>query len=220
MSARVPPTAIALAGVKLDQLRASPLYAKLPAAATAFLEPFREARSLLVATTGAEVLTIAGGSVRGATRAAPDPALAGAPALIAAANVPHARAAILGAAETVAADHPIWLAVRGAIPLPLEGNLANLNNLVRLTHYLTVSARLSDAAGQGVELELTAQCPSPGAATEFERRLRAMLSLAAAANARQPAIAAMLASLQLRREQQTVRATLRAAPDTLGKLLF
>src|SRR4029077_12718084 len=81
MSSYVPPSAIALAGVQLDQLRASPLRAKLPAVAAAFLEPFRDAHSLLVVSTGGELLTIARGNMPGAIRVAPDLALAGSPAL-------------------------------------------------------------------------------------------------------------------------------------------
>ncbi len=211
----MPASAIAIAGVNLDQLRASPLYAKLPPAASAFLEPFRGAHSLLIAYTGAELLTIARGVVTGATQAAPDLALLGSPGLIAAASAPHPAPAILAAAETVAAGHPIWIAVRGGAPLPLEGNLANANNLVTLAESVTLSLALRDA----VDLELTARCPSPAAAAEFERRLRALLSLAAAANARQSEIAALLRSVQLRRDEGTVHAALSAPPEALARLL-
>jgi hypothetical protein len=215
MSSRVPPAAIALAGVQLDRFRASELYAKLPAAATKFLEPFRDAHSLFIVSTGDELLTIARGSMPGATQVAHDVALAGSPALVAAATAPHAPAAILGAAGTVARDHPVWIAVRGGKLLPLQGNLANVNNLVPITEYVTLAARFRDT----VDLELTARCPSPGAALQFEQRLRALLSLTAAANARQPAVADMLHSVQLRRDLETVRATLSAAPDALARLL-
>jgi hypothetical protein len=211
----VPPSAIALAGVDLDQLRASSLYPKLPAAATTFLEPFRGAHSLLVASSGVELLTVARGVVPGATQPAPGLALLGSPALIAEATAPHAIAAILTPAETVAAGNPIWIAVRGGAPLPLEGNLANANNLVRVADFLTLSVRLRDV----LDLELTARCPSPEAAIQFEQRLRALVSLAAAANVRQPEIAGLLRGLQLRRDDRTVRATLSAAPDALAKLL-
>lgn len=211
----MPASAIALAGVNLDQLRGSPLYAKLPPAANAFLEPFRAAHSFLIAFTGAELLTIAHGTVPGATQAAPDLAILGSPALIAAATAPHAPSAILAAAGTVAARHPIWIAVRGGAPLPLQGNLANANNLVSLAESLTVGLALRDV----VDLELTARCPSSAAAAEFERRLRALVSLTIAANARQPELAALLRSVQLRRDESTVHATLSAPPDALGKLL-
>src|ERR1035437_837356 len=47
LSARVPAATVALAGVDLDRLRTSPLYAKLPPAAQAFLEPFGHAHHVL-----------------------------------------------------------------------------------------------------------------------------------------------------------------------------
>lgn len=215
LAARVPPSALALAGVNLAQLRASPLYAKIPPAALTYLEPFRGASSLLIAASGADLLTIARGVVPGATQLAPDLALLGSPASIAAATALHPPAAILSAAETVAAGHPIWIAIRGGKPLPLAGNLSNLNNLVTLAEYLTLSVRLRDT----VDLELTAQCPTPAAAIQFEQRLRALVSLAAAANARQPEISGLLRSLQLRREDRTVHAALSAPPAALEKLL-
>src|SRR5664280_3763702 len=125
LSARVPAATVALAGVDLDRLRASPLYAKLPAGALGFLAPFGHARYVLIASTGVELLTIARGVVPGARQVAPDVALSGAPGLIAAATAAHAPAGILAAAGSVAAAGPIWMAVRGGVLLPLEGNLAN-----------------------------------------------------------------------------------------------
>src|ERR1035438_10797749 len=80
LSGRVPPATVALAGVDLDRLRASALYAKLPAGALGFLAPFGRARYVLIASTGVELLTIARGAVAGATPVAPGLALSGAPA--------------------------------------------------------------------------------------------------------------------------------------------
>ena len=158
-----------------------------------------------------ELLAIARGAVPGATQTPAGIALLGSPAMIAAGTARHAPAAILPPAETVAAGPPIWLAVRGGAPLPLSGNLANANNLVRLADYLTLSVRLRDT----VDFELNARCLSPDTAIQFEQRLRALISLAGAANRHSPEA---FASLQLRREGATVRATLSAAPDALGRL--
>ena len=163
LSARVPAATVALAGVDLDRLRASPLYAKLPAGALGFLAPFGHARYVLIASTGVELLTIARGAVPGARQVAPDVALSGAPGLMA-------------AAESAAAGRPIWMAVRGGILLPLEGNLANVNNLLRGTEYVTLAVQ----PGDPVELELVARCPTPDAALRFEQSFRAMVSLARA----------------------------------------
>src|ERR1039458_6363088 len=108
LSARVPVATVALAGVDLGRLRASPLYAMLPPAALAFLAPFAHAHRVLIASTGVELLTIARGVVSGATQIAPDVALSGAPSLVAAAIGAHPPSSILVPAESVAAG-PVWI---------------------------------------------------------------------------------------------------------------
>src|SRR5260370_23409577 len=165
LSARVPAATVALAGADLDRLRTSPLYAKLPPSALAFLRPFTHAHQVLIASTGVELLAIARGVVPGATQIAPDLALSGAPNLIAAATAAHPPASILAPAESVAPNSPLWLAVRGGTALPLEGNLANVNNLLRDTRYVTLAVQPGDPA----ELDLVAQCPTPSAAPPFEQ---------------------------------------------------
>src|SRR5450759_5406927 len=59
LSARVPMATVALAGVDLDRLRASPLYARLSPAALPLLTPFAHAHRVLIASNGVELLTIA-----------------------------------------------------------------------------------------------------------------------------------------------------------------
>jgi hypothetical protein len=216
LSARVPAATVALAGVDLDRLRASPLYARLPPAALAYLAPFAHAHRVLIASTGVELLIIANGVVPGATQLAPDLALSGAPDLIAAASAAHPPAGILALAESVAAARPIWIAVRGGVALPLEGNLANINKLLRGAEYVTVALDPGDPA----DLRLVARCPTPEAALQFEQSFRAMVSLAAATNARQPAIAAMLQSIRVVREERVVRVSLSAPLDALVKLVL
>jgi len=216
LSARVPAATVALAGVDLDRLRASPLYAKLPPGALAFLAPFGRARRVLIASTGVELLAIARGAVPGATQIAPDVALSGAPGLIAASTAAHPPAGILGIAESVAAARPIWIAVRGGAALPLEGNLANVNNLLRDAELVTLAVQPGDPA----ELELIARCPTPDAALRFEQSFRAMVSLAIATTSRQPATAAVLASIRIAREERVVHVSLSAPLDALVKLLF
>jgi len=191
LSSRVPPATIALAFADLDQLRVA--FPKLPAN----LEPFRDAHAILVASTGAELLTI--------TRRR-EIALLGAPALIDAANAPHPPAPILAIAEP-AAHHPIWVAIRGGTPLPLTGNLANANNLITLAESLTLTADVHDA----VSLELTALYHTPAAALQFEQRLRALLSLTAAASHMPPA--------EVRRDDRTVTARMSAPLASIQLLL-
>ena len=216
LSARVPAATVALAGVDLDRLRASPLYARLPPAAQAFLQPFAHAHRVLIASTGVELLTIARGVVPGATQIAPDVALAGAPGLISAATAAHPPAGILAPAESVAAGSPIWIAVRGGVTLPLEGNLANVNNLLSGTEYVTLVVE----PGDPTQLELVARCPTPEAALRFEQSFRAVVSLAASTNARQAATAGLLESIRIGREERVVHVSLSAPLDALAKLLF
>jgi hypothetical protein len=215
LSARVPTAAIALAGIDLDRLRASPLHAKLPTAAIAFLEPFRKAHYILIASTGVELLTIARGVVPGATQIAPDLALNGADNLIAAAIAAHPPANILPRAESVASISPIWVAVRGGVALPLQGNWSNVNNLLRDTEYVTLAV----LPGNPAELELTAHCPTAETALRFEQSFRAMISLAAATSARQPSTSGVLQSIRIRRDDRVVHVALSTPLDTLNNLL-
>jgi hypothetical protein len=216
LSARVPAATVALAGVDLDRLRTSPLYAKLPPGALAFLAPFGHAHRVLIASTGVELLTIARGTVAGATQIAPDVALSGAPGLIASATAAHPPAGILGVAESVAAARPIWIAVRGGVALPLEGNLANVNNLLRDAEFVTFAVQSGDPA----ELELAARCPTPDAALRFEQSFRALVSLGIATTSRQPATAGVLASIRIARQDRVVHVSLSAPLDALIKLVF
>jgi hypothetical protein len=216
LSARVPAATEALAGVDLDRLRTSPLYAKLPPAARAFLEPFGHAHYVLIASTGVELLTIARGVVPGATQIASDLALSGAGNLIAAATSAHPPAGILAPAESVAAARPVWIAVRGGVALPLEGNLANANNLLRGTEYVTLALQ----PGDPMQLQLVALCTTPETALRFERSFRALVSLAIASNARQPTIAGALESIRIAREERVVNVSLSAPLDALARLLF
>ncbi len=215
LSARVPVATVALAGVDLDRLRASPLYAKLPPAALAYFAPFAHTHRVLIASTGVELLTIAHGVVPGATQIAPDIALSGAPNLVAAASAAHSPPGILAPAQSAAA-RPVWIAVRGGVALPLEGNLANLNNLLRGTEFVTLALNPGDPA----DLRLVARCPTPEAALRFEQSFRAMVSLAAATNTHQPALAGALQSIRIVREERVVRVSLSTPLDALVKLVF
>src|SRR5450756_1779697 len=160
----------------------------------AAIDPALSARvpAATVAPTGVDLLTIARGVVPGATQIAPDLALSGAPHLISAATSAHPPVGILAPAESVAAGSPIWIAVRGGVALPLQGNLANANNLLRGTEYVTLAVQ----PGDPTQFELVARCPTPEAALRFEQSFRSMVSLVAATNARQAATAGMLQPIQ------------------------
>src|SRR5947208_509115 len=78
----------------------------------------------------------------------------------------------------------------------------------------TLSAQLHDA----VDVALTAQCPTPENARRFEESLRAIVTLAAAASARQPDIATVLQAIRIHRDDRTVHAKVIATPEALAKL--
>src|ERR1019366_2595663 len=93
MAASIPADTLILAGVNLDGLRASPLYPKLPPAARALAEPLGDARYLLLASNGKDIVAIAHGRFReappGAALAAPGLAVSGSPDSVRAAIAQH-----------------------------------------------------------------------------------------------------------------------------------
>ena len=213
MAALIPADTLILAGLNLDDLRASPLYPKLPPAARALTEPFRDAAYLLVASNGKDIAAIARGRFReappGATLAAPSLAVAGHK------NGRDGAPDLLARAASLAGGKQIWIVARGGVPLPVAGNAANLNRLLRNTEYAAMAARV----GSGIEIEATAVGRTAEAGREFEENLRAILTLTAAANARQPDLVALIHSIQISREDRTVRASFSGGADAADRLL-
>jgi hypothetical protein len=106
-------------------------------------------------------------------------------------------------AEALAAEYPAWAVIRGGARLPLQGNLANLNNLLVDPDLVTAGIR----GGDGYAVELNARCPSEDRARRFEGSLRAVLLLLQAAPA-----------AQVNREGNTVRASMTVPAELLGKI--
>jgi len=219
----VPASALMVAGARLDTLRASPFYSRLPGAARSFLEPMRDASVLLAAFDGSGILLVEQGHFRetppGATQAGPDLVLSGSPALVDAAQAQrrggrHTDSALVAQAEGAASGHALWIAARGRVDLPLTGDLANLTRLLRQADFATLGLRLDPSPG----VDFTAQCTSPEAARHLEETLRAFLSLTAAGVARQAALAAMLRGAEVKSDATSVRATLTAPPEVLPQL--
>lgn len=223
MSSCVPAGATILGGVDLARLRSSPLYGKLPPAAAALLETEREARYLMIASDGKNLLTIARGPFRrtpaGATLLAGGVAIAGTPEWMEAAAAQHksgkpgAPALVSGAADVAGAA--VWISALGGRTLPLSGNAANLNRLLRNADRATISLRLDSP----IELALTVLGRTADAAREVEDTLRATITLAAASEAGHPDLAALLRSIRLSGADRTVRASLSATPEEVQKLL-
>ncbi len=219
MAARVPAGTIALAGLNLDQLRASPLYAQLPRAMVALVEPFRGARSLLAAFSGKDLLVIASGAFveapAGTTLVAPGLALAGSSESVRAAEAGHKAPELLAQAESVAPGNQIWIVTSGDVTLPLTGNAANVNRMLRNMEFAAVTVRAPSA----VEFAIAARGRTPDAARRFEETLRAALTMAAVAEAKQSDLAAIFRSIQVSREDRTVHAALSTGTAQARKLL-
>ena len=223
MAAYIPADTLLLAGLNLDEVRASPLYPKLPPAARALAEPLRDAGYLLLASNGKDIAAIARGRFReappGATLAAHGLAVSGSPDSIRAAIAQHKTGRIgapdlLARAASVADGKQMWMVARGGTPLPVAGNAANLNRLLRDTEYAAIALRI----GSGIEIEATAMGRTAEAGREFEENLRAILSLTAAANAHQPDLVALIRSIQIRRDDATVRVSFSGGPDSVANL--
>jgi len=223
MASCVPADTVILGGVDCQRLRASPVYQNLPAAATAPLEPLRPATYLLLASNGKDYLAIGRGpfgqAPPGATLLAPDLAAAGSPDAVRAATAQRRRGVagtpLLGLAEHLASGREIWIVAMGNATLPVSGNAQNLNRLLHQTEYATVAVHVTD----GIQAQATGLCGTAEAARRLEEELRAMASVATAAEARQPGIAAQLRAIQVSREGRTVRVDLRADAAGVEQLL-
>jgi hypothetical protein len=219
----VPPDAGLIAGVDLGALRASPLYSKLPSAATTFAAQIGGVSTAVVSYNGKELLVAARGRFQtpppGVTMLAPDLALLGSPQETAVAAAQYkaggiGAAALLEQAEPVAAGAQLWIAARGGASLPLTGNAANLAGVLRRASFVTVTAR----TGTGLALELRATAPDAGAARAIEETLRADFTLGAAGESKREDVAATLRSAQVTRAGREVRVSLTVSNEVAGRL--
>jgi hypothetical protein len=224
MASSIPADTLMLAGVNLDDLRASPLYPKFPPAVLALAEPLHDAGYLLLASNGNGLLSIARGRFRqappGAALVAPGLAVAGSPDSVRAALAQHKTGRVgapdlLARAASLANGKQIWMVARGGVPLPVTGNAANLNQLLRDTEYAAIAARIDSR----IEIEVTAVGRTADAAREFEENLRAILTLTAAASAGQPDFVELIHSIRISREDRTVRVAVSGGPDAADRIL-
>lgn len=214
-------TAVATAGLDLDRLRASPLYPKLTPVVGMAIEPLRNASQLLVTWDGKSFVFVARGKFReapaGATLIDSTLAISGEAEAVRSAIAQHKTGTtgapdLLGHAAAVAGSGEIWAAVRGRVTLPLTGNAANLNRLLRLVDYATFMAKL----GSRIDLDLTGASRTADEGQRLEETLRAIVSLAGAAS---PRLEPVLRSVQVRREGPIVHVTLSTDADAVGKAM-
>jgi hypothetical protein len=220
LAACIPPDTLALAGVNLEQFRASAVYQKLPPSTAAFLQPLRDASYLLLAYNGKDVLAVARGSFReppaGAVLLAKDLAVSGTPEAIRAATAQHKTDRtgapwLLGHAPTAG---QIWLVARGGVAFPLTGDAANLNRFLSFTEYASVAIRLDS----GVRIDVLGAGRTAESAQHLEETSRAFFTLAAAGAQRNDPLAGLLHSIQVQRDALTVRASISASPDQIASL--
>lgn len=216
----IPPGTVVLAGVDLDRLRPTPLFATIAPAVSSL----REASNLLIASSGQDLLFLARGNFTaapaGATLMSKGLAAMGTPDTVRAAIAQYRTGTsgsprLVELASSIPPGRQMWLVAQGGITLPLTGNAANLNRILHLTESITLSAQV-DAA---VRLDATGQCPSPEGARQLEESLRAILTLAGVAARRQPDLAQTLQAIEIRRDDRTVRAGLSTTPENAAKLI-
>jgi hypothetical protein len=175
LAAQVPTDATAVAGFRPGELGS-------------VAAPFGDARYVLASARGVEVSTTilaADGSVTGSAEA-------------------RAVSPLLAEAEPLAQRYPAWAVIRGGTKLPLQGNLANLNNLLVDADLVTVGVQ----GGDSYPVELTARCPSEDRARRFEGSLRAMLLLLNVGSA-----------AQVKRDGTQVQASMNVPANVIGKLV-
>jgi hypothetical protein len=171
LTAYIPEGSAAVAFADLARLRATPLYARLPVP-----DALHDASEVMVVYDGKDWAIAARGDFRqppaGATNIAPGIAAMGAPEMVRAMGArPRAGQDLLAHAPTGA---PVWLVARGNVSLPLTGNLANLNRLLRQAEYTSIAMR----PGAQIEIDATALCATPERARHLEENIRALASLA------------------------------------------
>ncbi|MGP8245926.1 MAG: hypothetical protein ACLQVN_15575 [Bryobacteraceae bacterium] len=220
LEAAIPADAAIVAGANLDQLRGTPLWRAAP---PPLVESLGQGSRVLAASARNEWLVLERGNLSrtpaGGRWLAPGVAAAGSGRLVAeaAGRWRSARAAgpLIEFAAAHAAGSALWIAARGGVDLPLSGNYANLNRLLSDVEYACLSVRV----GGGCRLQLTAESRGEAAAQRFEQTLRAMLSLAAMAEARHPQLAGAWNGAVVRREGRKIDAELSGSMETVANLL-
>jgi hypothetical protein len=165
LAACIPANAAAVAGLDIARLRNTALAEKLPV---------RDAAYALGATDGKDWLVVARGQLLGGTAIAPGITAIGPDPMVQAAAAQH-RTGTTGAPDLIAraAAKPIWLVARGAMTLPVAGNLANINRLLHQTEYMTVAASVAER----IDVDAAGACRTAAQAKQLEENVRALASL-------------------------------------------
>jgi hypothetical protein len=233
----IPPDAVALAGVHMDQVRATPLYRmlaernRLPRFGQ--FDPSGDIHELLLSSDGKNVLAIARGDFapqnqnEAITLIGKNIALAGSAMAVRAAIEQH-KSGVRGAprdlitrADALPAGAQIWAVVAGwpgATPNQLRemGNLGNLDRVLRLVE----GASLTVALRAGVHAALTGDSRTEADAKTLADSLRGLAALARMGVQRKPDLLRALDSIQVKQEGRVVQVNVDIAEDLAEKLVM
>jgi hypothetical protein len=218
----IPSDTVALAGIDIAAVKASPALADWTGSARLLPDSLGAASYALIAYNGKDVLVAMRGNFSqapaGASLVSGNLVVAGTPEAVRAASTQHATGKtgagwLLDRAAGVAGN-PVWAVAVGGAALPLAGNAANVNRFLQDADYATVAVALIG----GIRIELTGEGRDEASSKRMEETLRAFLSLAAVAS-RQPEIAATLRAVAIQRKGLAVRAELSAGASQGSRLL-
>lgn len=225
LAAFIPGDAVVLAGVRLEEIRTTPVGKEL--AATGWLEPPGvEARDLLASWDGKRWLVAARGKVLGPSgpelAQAGEFVLAGPAAAVKAAMERKATGrrpprALLERARTAPHGSQIWAVSYGAPGLPPGegGRLNAFGRLLNAMEDITFSADLR----RGLDAAAAGACRDERNAQVVEETVRGMVSLGRMALGRSdPDLARALDAVQVEREGRAVRMRVSLPEDAARKL--
>ena len=245
LAALVPADTVTLAGVRLDALRATPIYQKWIAgkpllmadefAKETGLDLRKDVSELLVASNGKDTVALARGKF---SPAALDPklagtvafinsttAVAGPPAVVRAVvdrrNPSGVPAALLAKVRTISAQNQIWAVSLGgfsqiASAVPPAGPMASLGKILSMLEDLTLAADLRS----GVNAAVTGLCKTEQDARSLSDALRGLIGLGRLSTPNdEPEMLRLYDGIQVEQQQRTVRVRAQIPQDLLDKAI-
>ena len=245
-TAIVPPDTMALAGVRLDQLRATPAYRTLAGQhrlprfddfrSDTGIDPERDIRELLLAYDGQNALWIARGTFQLREAGSPrnssvtiidkDTALAGPVAVVRAAIDRYkggrggAPGSLLTRVEALPGDPQIWAVTSGWTGLRPE-TLRQMGNAANLDRVLrsTESTTLTADLRAGMHAAIAAECRNEADGLNLSAELRGLLGLMRSVPKNRPDLLRALDSIQVTQQGRSVKVNVDLPQDLLDRLL-
>jgi hypothetical protein len=245
-TAFVPPDTMALVGVRLDQLQATPAYRKLAGQhrlprfdefrSDTGVDPERDIRELLLAYDGQNALWIARGTFQLKQAGSPrngsftvidkDTALAGPPAVVRAAIDRYksgrgsAPGSLLSRVQALTGDPQIWAVTSGWTGLPPE-TLRQMGNAANLDRVLrsTESTTLTADLRAGLHAVLAAECRNEGDGLNLSAELRGLLGLMRSVPKNRPDLLRALDGIQVTQQGRSVKVNVDLPQDLFDRLL-